>query len=57
MTPFELKKWRKSKNLTQAQAAALVGAKSYRTWQAWERGQNGVPEWVPTMLKLLNKEK
>jgi DNA-binding transcriptional regulator YiaG len=56
MTTTELKQWRTSRHLTQSQAAALVGAKSYRTWQAWERGQNGIPRWIPKMLELLNNK-
>jgi len=39
--------------LTQAQAADLVGAPSYRTWQNWERGVNPMPpaEWELFQLK------
>jgi len=56
MIPTELKKWRTSRHLTQTQAAELVGAGSYRTWQDWERGQRTMPGWLPKMLKLLDKE-
>jgi len=56
MTPTELKKWRTSRHLTQAQAAELVGAGSYRTWQDWERGENPIPVWMPKMLKLLGEQ-
>jgi DNA-binding transcriptional regulator YiaG len=57
MTPAELKAWRTSRHITQAQAAELVGAGSYRTWQDWERGQRPMPKWLLKMLKLLDKEK
>ncbi len=53
MTTTELKNWRIERQLTQAEAARLVGAGSYRTWQDWERGQRPIPDWLPKMIKLL----
>lgn len=56
MTSSELRKWRTARNLTQAQAAALVGAGSYRTWQNWENCSRPVPGWLVKTIKLLDKE-
>ena len=53
LTPADLKKFRRDRGLTQAQAAALVGAGSYRTWQDWERGQRKIPGWLPKMIDFL----
>ena len=53
LTPANLKKFRKDRSLTQAQAADLVGAGSYRTWQDWERGQRPIPAWLPKMINFL----
>ena len=55
MAPAEIKVWRAELQLTQTQAAELVGAGSYRTWQDWERGERRIPEWLPKMIKLLNQ--
>lgn len=41
--PDQIKQARKAAGLTQAQAAALVHAGSYRTWQDWEAGRNPMP--------------
>ncbi len=53
MTPSKIKAARLKAGLTQAQAAELVGAPSYRTWQNWERGINAMPaaEWELFQLK------
>lgn len=52
-TPAKIKTARLKAKLTQAQAAELVGAPSYRTWQNWERGVNTMPaaEWELFQLK------
>ena len=36
-TPQEIKAWRESAGLTQAQAAALIGYTA-RAWENWEQG-------------------
>ncbi len=41
--------------LTQAQAADLVGAGSYRSWQDWERGINLMPAAVWELFQLKTK--
>ncbi len=53
-TPPEIRARRKSAGLTQAQAAALVHAGSYRTWQDWETGRNPMPmmAWELFQLKV-----
>lgn len=52
-TPAKIKAARLKADLTQAQAAELVGAPSYRTWQNWERGISPMPpaEWELFTLK------
>lgn len=52
-TPKRIQAARLKAGLTQAQAADLVGAGSYRTWQDWERGINPMPaaEWELFNLK------
>lgn len=42
MTPYEIRESRHAAGLTQAQAAAEVGAKR-RTWQDWEAGARSMP--------------
>jgi DNA-binding transcriptional regulator YiaG len=42
-TPEQVKAARTEAGHTQAQAAALVHAGSYRSWQDWERGQRPMP--------------
>jgi len=37
-TPTEIKAWRESVRLTQAQAAALIGY-SVQAWEHWEQGR------------------
>lgn len=37
-TPAEIKAWRESAGLTQAQAAALIGY-SVQAWEHWEQGR------------------
>lgn len=53
MTPAKIKATRLKAKLTQAKAAELVGALSYRTWKNWERGINPMPaaEWELFQLK------
>lgn len=42
MTPHEIRESRLAAGLTQAQAAAEVGA-ARRTWQDWEAGKRSMP--------------
>jgi len=37
-TPAEIKSWRESAGITQAQAAALIGY-SVQAWEHWEQGR------------------
>ena len=53
LTPADLKKFRRDRGLTQAQAAALVGVGSFRTWQDWERGERKIPKWLRKMIDFL----
>ena len=47
MTPQQLKAWRASRDITQSQAATLLGV-SLRTLQYWEGGRQ-----IPKTAKLL----
>ena len=51
--PTEIKEARAKAGLTQAQAGALVGAPSKRTWQDWEGGRRNMPpaKWELFLLK------
>lgn len=42
-TAEQIKAAREHNGDTQAQAAALVWSKNYRTWQDWERGVSAMP--------------
>jgi len=46
--PSEIKAWRESARLTQAQAAALIGY----TARAWENWEQGVRPMRPVLLDL-----
>ena len=52
-SPQEIKEARVQAGLTQAQAGALVGAPSQRTWQDWEGGRRNMPaaKWELFLLK------
>ena len=50
MEPMDLKLWRVARDLTQRQAAELVG-RHVNTWQLWERGKYPIPHWVPLKLR------
>jgi len=52
MTPDEIRAARVSANLTQRQAAHVVGA-AERTWQDWERGRRNMPsaKWELFVIK------
>lgn len=52
-SPVQIKDARKTAGLTQAQAAAVVHAGGYRTWQDWERGETPMQTglWELFMLK------
>lgn len=43
ISPHEIRAARQAAGLTQAEAAALVHAASYRTWQDWETGRRPMP--------------
>jgi len=43
-TPETIRAMRQRAGHTQAQAAALVHAGSYRTWQDWESGRRRMPD-------------
>lgn len=58
-TPAEIRAAREAAGLTQAQAAELVHAASYRTWQNWEADkgdpehrQMGLAEWELFLTKI-----
>lgn len=42
-SPHDIREARLRAGLTQAQAGALVGAPSKRTWQDWEAGKRNMP--------------
>ena len=50
----EIKEARVAAGLTQAQAGALVGAPSRRTWQDWEAGRRNMPasKWELFKIKI-----
>ena len=56
MEKEELRIWRKTRGLTQAQAGELVGM-TRRAWQSWERAERPIPGWLPLMLALLEENK
>lgn len=51
-TAEQIRAARRAANLTQLRAALLVGAKSLRTWQAWEYGQNPMPAGMWELFKI-----
>lgn len=53
MTKEELKAFRESKGLTQAQFAELVGLKREKTISDYERGDLPVPDWLAKMIELM----
>lgn len=57
MTPGEtLRALRTHAGHTQAQAAEIIGAGSYRTIQDWEGGQRAVPAYALTLYALLTDQ-
>jgi len=54
-TPDQIRAARLSVGLTQAQAAKLIHASSYRTWQEWESGRRKMPQAKWEMWKMLTK--
>lgn len=54
-TPSQIRESRQTAGLTQAEAAAMVHAKSYRTWQAWEYGVNPMPAAKWALWQMLIK--
>ena len=57
-SPQEIKEARVQAGLTQAQAGALVGAPSKRTWQDWEGGRRNMPaaKWELFQQKIKGKK-
>lgn len=54
-TPAEIRAARLAAGLTQAEAAKLVHAASYRTWQEWESGRRKMPAAKWELWKMLTK--
>lgn len=54
-TPRKIQAARLKAKLTQAQAADLVGAGGYRSWQDWERGVNPMPPMAWELFQLKTK--
>lgn len=55
MDRHELRAWRKQRDFTQGELAALLGVK----WLAvsrWERGERSIPALLPLALKGLERE-
>jgi DNA (cytosine-5)-methyltransferase 1 len=62
-TPAEIRAAREAAGLTQSEAAGLVHAASYRTWQNWEAAESepghrqmGLAEW-DLFLRLTAKQR
>ena len=55
MSGDELKAYRESKGLTQAQFAELVGLQRFRTITDYETGKRPIPEWLAKMVALLKE--
>jgi DNA-binding transcriptional regulator YiaG len=57
-TPEEIAEARLRAGLTQKEAALLVHAKSYRTWQDWEAGKNRMPlaAWELFLIKTGHRD-
>lgn len=49
MTPEQVKRWRTSRDLTQQQAAKLLGVDRL-TWQNWEAGRSKPPVYLADAL-------
>jgi len=49
--PSEIKSWRESVGLTQAQAAQLIGY-SVQAWEHWEQGRRPMR---PALFKLIRR--
>lgn len=60
MTPDQLKKWRKSRGLSQAAAAKLVNdylpCNGPSTWGMWEREERAIPWQLKNIFKILDKQ-
>ena len=54
MTRGELRSWRLEHNITQAEAAAMVG-RSRRGWQQWEAGERPLPPDLPIYIEHINR--
>ena len=54
-SPAEIKEARVAAGLTHAQAGALVGAPSRRTWQDWETGRRNMPAAKWELFKIKTK--
>lgn len=52
---LDFKKWRTSKGLTQAQAAAATGI-AKRTIEKWEAGETTPPAWAGYVLAAVNAD-
>lgn len=53
-TPNQIRAARAESGLTQTEAAELVHAASYRTWQEWESGRRKMPaaKWELFLTKI-----
>lgn len=54
--PSQIRESRLSAGLTQAEAAKIMHAASYRTWQAWEYGVNPMPPAKWALWEMLTKK-
>ena len=52
MTKEDLRAFRESKSLTQAQFAQYVGLKREKTISDYERGKDPVPDWLVSRIEL-----
>lgn len=55
-TPDELKELRLGAELTQEEAARLVGGSGGRLWRKWEKGAQGFSEGIPHLFALLTEQ-